>query len=207
MKVLAKISSPASPELRPGSLRRSDLDAYGDLLDELGGASCLTVTGYGPGGRSVAAGVATTAAARGARSVLLECDMTDPALADELGLANAPGLHEYLRGDAEVAAILKPVVLAGPGSGGATEPLVCVVAGRPTGDGSALLASARFRDAVEGVRAAYEQVVIAAPPLRDEDGRALRPLLDAADATILCVAPGESRRKPPIPITGLVVLD
>jgi len=205
VKVLAEIPPPTSPDLRPGSLRRSDLDAYGDLLDELGGARCVMVTGYGSGGRFAAAGIAATAAARGSRAVLLECDLAKPALADELGLANAPGLHEYLRGDVEVAAILRPVVLAGPGSGGATEPLVCVVAGRPAGDGSALLASQRFHDAIEGVRAAYEQVVIAAPPLRDE--HALRPLLDAADTTLLCVGPGESRRKPPIPVTGLVVLN
>lgn len=205
MRVLAEIPARASAELRPGSLRRADLDAYGGLLDKLGEARCVVVTGYGSSSRSTAVAIATTAAARGARTALLECDLAEPALADELGLANAPGLHEYLRGDAEVSEILKPVVLAGPGSGGATEPLVCVVAGRPVSDAWVLLASKRFRRAIESLRRAYERVVIAAPPLRDE--QALGVLLGVADETLFCVAPDEAPRKPPIPLTGLVVLN
>ena len=43
-----------------------------------------------------------------------------PRLADALGLAPAPGLHEYLRWEAEAPEILQPLVLAGPGLGGAT---------------------------------------------------------------------------------------
>lgn len=205
MRVLAEIPARTSPGLRSGSLRRDDLEAYGELLEKLGDARCVAMTGDGSSGRSAAAGMAATAAARGARTALVECDLGEPTLADELGLANAPGLHEYLRGTAEVAAILKPVILAGPGSEAATEPLVCVVGGRPASDSSALLASERFRHAIDGLRAAYESVVIVAPQLRDE--QALHALLEVVDETLLCVGPNETRRKPQVPVGGLVVLN
>jgi Mrp family chromosome partitioning ATPase len=204
VKVLAEIAPRPSPGLRTGALRRSDLEAYGGLLEKLGGARCVLVTGYGSDRRSVAAGLAATAVAAGLRTALLECDLAEPALADALGLASAPGLHECLLENADAEAILKPVVLAGPGSAEATEPLVCAVAGRPADDSLSLLASDRFRQAIEGIRAAYELVVIAGPALRDE--YALRAVVGLADATLLCVCPGESRRRLPISVTGLVAL-
>ncbi|HEX6687113.1 MAG TPA: hypothetical protein VF085_00435 [Solirubrobacterales bacterium] len=204
MKVLAEIAARSSPGLRTGTLRRSDLEAYSGLLEELPDARCFLVTGYGSERRSGAVGLAATAAAAGSRTALLECDLAEPGLADALGLANAPGLHEYLLGTADPETILRPVVLAGPGSAEATEPLVCAVAGRPADDSWPLLASDRFRRAIEGIRAAYEFVVIEGPPLRDE--YALRAVLGLADATLLCVGPGESRRNLSIPVTGLVVL-
>ena len=205
MKVLAEIAARSSPdELRAGTLRRSDIEAYGGLLGELGDTRCLLVTGYGAERRSVATGLAATAAAAGTRTALLECDLAEPGLADALGLASAPGLHEHLIGTVGANAILKPVVLAGPGSADATEPLVCVVAGRPADDSLPLLASDRFRRAIGGLRAAYELVVLEGPPLRDE--HALRAVIGLADSTLLSVGPGNSRRNLPVPVNGVVVL-
>ena len=82
------------------------------------------------------------------------------------------------------------------------EPLVCVVAGRPSCDGPRLLASERFAARARGLREAYELVVVDGPPLRDENS--LRALLPLADATIACVGPGESRRLP-VSADGLVI--
>ncbi|MET0305571.1 MAG: hypothetical protein ABW196_05005 [Solirubrobacterales bacterium] len=203
MKVLAEIPARTSPELRMGTLRRGDLAAFGGLLEKLGGAGSVLMVGDAPGRREAAAGLAAAAAAAGTRTVLLECDLAGPGLADALGLASAPGLHEYLRGSAEVAEVLKPVVLAGPGSAAATEPLVCVVAGRPAHDGPALLASDEFRRAVDGLRAVYDLVVIDGPPLADD--HSLRSLLGMVDATLACVTAVEAKRKLPVPVTGLVV--
>jgi Mrp family chromosome partitioning ATPase len=203
VKVLAEIPARTSPELRTGSLRRSDLDAYGGLLEKLDGARIVLVTGANPGWGSVAAGLASTAAAGGSRTALLECNLAEPGLADALGLANAPGLHEYLSGAAEVEAILQPLALAGPGSAAATEPLVCIVAGRPAGTPWALLSSDRFRDAIDGLRATYELVIVDGPPIADR--YALRGAQGAVDSTLLCVGPGESKRKLPIPASGLVI--
>lgn len=203
MKVLAEIPARDAPELRTGSLRRGDLEAYGGLLGKLAGARCVLATGNEPAtARTVAVGLAATAAARGSHVVLVECGLANPGLAEALGLARAPGLHEYLRGTADSAAILKPVVLAGPGSAGATEPLVCVVAGHPSGDGAHLLASEALVRALAGLRDAYELVVIDGPPLRDENS--LRPVLPLADATIACLGPEESRSLP-ISVGGVVI--
>jgi Mrp family chromosome partitioning ATPase len=203
VKVLAEIPARSSPDLRTGTLRSSDLEAYGGLLEKLGDADVAILTGEAPIRRPAAAALAATAVAAGSRAALLECDLAEPGLADALGLANAPGLHEYLRGIAGSEEILQPVVLAGPGSAAATEPLVCAVAGRPAGDAAGLLASDRFRQAIAGMRAAYDLVVIDGPPPGDEF--ALRAALALADATLLCVDRGESRRKPSIPVTGLLV--
>ncbi len=203
MKVLAEIPARTSPDLRTGTLRRGDLTVFGGLLEKLGGAHVVLMTGEAPGRRQAAAGLAAASAAAGTRTALLECDLANPGLADALGLAGAPGLHEYLRGSAEVGEILKPVVLAGPGSAAATDPLVCIVAGRPANDGWALLGSDEFSRAIEGLRAGYDLLVIDGPPPADD--YALRSLLDLVDATLACVTAAEAKRKPPVPVTGLVV--
>jgi Mrp family chromosome partitioning ATPase len=203
VRVLAEIPARSSPDLRAGTLRRCDLEAFGQLLEKLRDAHSVLMTGAGPRRRPVAVGLAAAAAAAGTRTALLECNLAEPRLADALGLANAPGLHEYLRGTVDAAEILKPVVLAGPGSAKATEPLVCVVAGRPASDGWALLASDGFSQAVKGLRSAYDLVVIDGPSL--QDGPSLDALLAHADSTIACLGPEESRRNLPIPVAGLVI--
>jgi hypothetical protein len=201
VKVLAEIPARSS-DLRIGTLRRADLEAFGGLLTELGGTRVVLMTGTRPPRREAAAGLAAAAAAGGRRTVLLECDLVDPGLAGALGLATAPGLHEYLRGAVEAGEILKPVVLAGPGSADASEPLVCVVAGRPSAEGPRLLGSEVFAQAVANLRAAYDLVVIDGPPLKDENS--LRAVLALVDSTVACLGPAEPRSLP-ISVSGLLI--
>jgi protein-tyrosine kinase len=202
VKVLAEIPPRSSPDLRTGTLRRSDLEAFGGLLEELHGAGVVLITGEGAGRQEASVGLAAAAAATGTRTALVECDLAEPRLADALGLAQAPGLREYLRGTAESDSILKPVVLAGPGSAEATEPRVCVVAGRPAGDAAALLASDGLRPAIEGLRSAYELVVIDGPSLRDEHG--LAAVSAFADSTLACLGPSDPRNLS-TPVSGVVI--
>jgi Mrp family chromosome partitioning ATPase len=202
VKVLAEIPARTSPGLRAGTLRRGDLEVFGGLLKGLGDARTVLITGAGSGRGETAAGLAATAAAAGTRTALLECDLVEPALAEALGLAGAPGLHEYLRGTVEAEDVLKPVVLAGPGSAAASEPLVCVVAGRPSAEGPRLLASPAFARALGGLRGAYDLVVIDGPPLSDENS--LRAVLPQVDSAIACIGPSESRSLP-ISVSGLVI--
>jgi Mrp family chromosome partitioning ATPase len=204
--VLAEVSGDR-PD-RPGTLRRRDLEAYGGLLEQLRGSAARTVlmTGSREGRREaavgLAVGLATASVAAGTRTALLECDLVEPGLADALGLARAPGLHEHLRGGAAAESILVPVVLAGPGSAEATDPLVCVPAGRPSADGARLFDSSAFVRALAGLRAAYDLVVVDGPPLRDE--HSLRALLPLADATIACLGRSESRSLP-VTVDGLLI--
>lgn len=201
--VLAEISGGPPEGAGPGALRRADMDAYEALLGRLDGARTVLVAAEREEWGSAAIGLATTAVAAGRRTVLIECDLARPRLAGTLGLATAPGVGEYLRGEAEARELLKPVVLAGPAAGGASEPLVCVVAGRPVDDAGSLLASDRLRRALIEIAAAYELAVIAGPSLGGDPSPAiLRPHVDSA---IACVARARRRRKPPLPVTGLLV--
>jgi hypothetical protein len=203
VRVLAEIPARSAPPLRPGTLRRSDLDAYGGLLAALDGTRAVLVAG---GGLALdgAVGLAAASAASGARTALLECELAAPSLAEGLGLATAPGLHEYLLGSADSERILKPVALAGPGSAAATEPLVCVVAGRPAPDAAALLGSERFRWALAGLREAYQRLVVVAPGWEDDPGP-LAAVAAGVDAVLAWTGPGAEPPRLPVVVAGLVV--
>lgn len=201
--VLAEISGKRPEGAGPGALRRGDMDAFGELLRRLDGSRSVLVAEEDEGSGSAALGLATTAAATGRRTAVVECDLAKPRLADTLGLAPAPGIGEYLREEVDAQAILKPVVLTGPGSASAGDPLVCVVAGRPVAEPRELLATERLRRMLAGIRAAYEFAVIAGPSLRHPSSLSL--LLDQADSAIACVDRSRARRGFPLPVTGLVV--
>jgi Mrp family chromosome partitioning ATPase len=182
----AEIPARLSGDLRAGSLRREDLEAFGRLLEQRSRGTLL-VTGAGDGPLALSTGLASASAARGARTALLECDLDRPALAAALGLEAKPGLCEYLRREAEAREILQPLVLAGPGSAGAAGPVVCIVAGEPDGDGSAF-DSDSLRHALAKLRHAYDLLVVQGPPLGDRNGL-LREAAAAADAAFACVGP------------------
>ena len=179
MRVLAEIPDRMSPDLRAGSLRRRDLEAFERVLGDLAGARVVLVGEAERAASPAALGLATAAAAAGTRTALLECDLAAPRVADAVGLSVAPGLREHLRGEASAAAILKPVVLAGPGSERASEPLVCVVAGRPAADAATLLARRPSPQAVAGLRAAYDLLVLAGPPLGEAAFELVVPFAEA----------------------------
>jgi Mrp family chromosome partitioning ATPase len=201
VRVLAKIPARPSPDSRAGTLRRSDLAAYGELLRRLSGSRSVLVAGEADACRAGAVGLAAAAAAAGTRTALLECELADPGLAEALGLATAPGLHEHLRDAAGSEQILKPVALAGPGSADAVEPLVCVVGGRPAVNVAELLSSERFRRALAGLRDAYELLVVVAPA----DPGALIAAASECDAVLAWTAPNAEAPALPVSATGLVV--
>jgi MinD-like ATPase involved in chromosome partitioning or flagellar assembly len=180
VRPLAEIRDRAD-EAPPGTLRRGDLGAFGAVLDAVGRGSVL-VTG-GEGREDVSIGLAACAAARGRRTALVECDLAAPRLAGRLGLAEKPGLGEYLRVEAEAPQILQALVLAGPASQGAEEPLVCIVAGERAEDAAGPIASDGYRHALARLRAAYELVVLLGPSL---DG-ALSQAAASVDCVIACV--------------------
>lgn len=187
---------------RRGALGSAELEALGGLADALAGAGTVFVTG--PAGSAVALGLAAVATARGDRVALLECDLADPSLAALLHLEETPGLHEYLDEKAEATEILQPLVLAGPASGEATEPLVCIVAGAPTPEPVSLLDSERCDKAIQELSRAYGMLVIDGPGL-GEDAHSLQALSEHAGATIVCGPRRTVPRTLPFRATGLVV--
>jgi Mrp family chromosome partitioning ATPase len=185
VKPLAEIRARSGESVRAGRLRRGDLDAYGILLDRAREGAVL-VSGAGQGRLAVSTGLAAAAAAAGARAALVDCDLEEPSLADALGLAERPGLHEYLRAEARAPEILQPLVLAGPASGNATEPLVCISAGAAAADGRVPIDSADFKHAVAKLRSGYDLVILHGPPLGDDSG-ALQAAAAQSDLVLACV--------------------
>lgn len=201
--VLAEIPATRAGSARPGSLGRAGLDAFAALARSFPGSPSALLASGGASS-TVALGLATAAASEGRRVALVECDFATPVLATTLGLASAPGLHEYLRGEVEAPQILQSLVLAGPASARATAPLVCVVAGRPSASTAALLATEDFHHAIEKLRRAYDLLVIDGPPLKgDED--ALKAVAARVDATLACGERGEIPKRLPVPVAGLVL--
>ena len=201
--VIAEIPAPRSESARVGALGRGALAAYAGLASSVSGSGVAFLTG--PAKSPVALGLATAALAEGKRVALLECDLAAPGLAAALGLSPAPGLREYLRGDADASQILQPLVLAGPASGRAAEPLACIVAGEREPAPVALLDSERCDQAIEKLRKAYDLLVIDGPPL-DEEADSLRALAEHSGATLVCGQQREISRRLPLPVSGLVLV-
>jgi Mrp family chromosome partitioning ATPase len=175
LPLLAEISGP--PEgARAWSLRRSDFEALEQALPRLEGKQVVLVSGRRQVAPVAAIALAAAASARARRTILVECDLAQPQLAAYVGLAAAPGLHEYLRWEAEPADVLQPVALGGPAADGSADPLACVCGGRPAAKAETLLGLQSFAHMVEKLRAAYELVLLSGPPPLDEAG----PFLAAA---------------------------
>lgn len=200
--VLAEVPPRQGGAGRPAALGRAELEALGGLTDSLAGAGSVFVTG--PSRSTVALGLSAVATARGMRVALLECDLAEPSLAATLGLERAPGLREHLLEEVEATEILQPLMLAGPASGKATEPLVCIVAGVPEPQPVALLDSERCDKAIQGLRRAYDLLVLDGPGL-GEDAHSLQALAEHAGATIVCGPRRTVPRTLPFKAAGLVV--
>jgi tyrosine-protein kinase len=201
LPVLAEVPAHRSDGSRPGALRRTELAAYLRLAEVLDGTDVVLMTG--PDRPAVALGLGAAMTVAGSRVALLECDLASPVLASALGASPAPGLHEYLLGEATPPEILQPLVAAGPASGGAGAPLTLIGAGGPMASPHAALASERCRHAIEMLRRAYDRLVISGPPLGDEpDGVA--PLAALAGSTVLCGRRAEMPRRPAPVLTGFV---
>lgn len=185
---------PAAPSgAATAQLRRADLTAFERLLgglERLGAPRVVLVApGAGTAATRVAVGLATAAALAGGRVMLMDCDLPEPALAAELGLAPLPGLREYLAYEAEAPQILQPLELSGPAVAEAPAgSLVCVTAGRPAANGAALLASEGFQRALGKIRKGYGLVLLRGPALAAAE---IPPLHDLADALLVCVDRGE----------------
>ncbi|HEU5252185.1 MAG TPA: hypothetical protein VFU16_02530 [Solirubrobacterales bacterium] len=190
--VLAEIAGPADG--RAWALRRQDFAGLTTLLPRLAERRVVAVVGEGGTTAVAAVAVAAAASASGHRTILVECDLARPVLAAQIGLDAAPGVHEYLRWEAQPQDVLQPVALAGPATASATEPLVCVSAGRPAGKADTLLRLQSFAHMVEKLRAAYELTLLLSPPVLDEPDAA-HAVASQAEAAVAALPSGETDRR------------
>jgi Mrp family chromosome partitioning ATPase len=208
LPVLAEIAGPVEGT-RAWSLRRGDFEALGALLPQLVGHRVVAVTGEGSAVAAVA--LASAAAAAGRRTILVECDLARPHLGAHVGLEPSPGLHEYLRWEAEPADVLRPVAMTGPESAGDEGQLVCVCGGEPATETEALLGLQSFSHVVEKLCGGYELVLLLAPSVLAEPG-ACRVVASQADAVVASLAGDSSRQlrkainRLPAPALGAVAV-
>ena len=206
---LAEISVPAGE--RAWSLRRGDLAALREALPRLTGQRVLVVAGEGEAPAVAAIAGAAGASTSGRGTILVDCDLAHPRLAGHVGLAASPGLHEYLRWEAEPRDVLQPVSLAGAAAGDGTAQLVCLCAGRPATKAETLLGLQSFGHMVAKLRGAYELVLLLAPPVLAEPAACLA-VASQGDAVIAGElkegdrAVGRALRRLPLPALGAIAV-
>ena len=113
------------------------------------------------GKSTVAAWYAYANALAGKRTILVECDLHRPVIAEGFELDPSPGLTDYLTGDAEASGLRRSVMVEGP----TAQPLSVVPAGAPTPQSAELLASPRFEKLLDEIAREHELVVLDCPPL------------------------------------------
>jgi capsular exopolysaccharide synthesis family protein len=188
----AKLNGNGGPgELESFQIIRANLD----FLDPRRPIRTVAVTSATPqeGKSTVAAALAYAAAAVGRRTLLVECDLRQPSLADRLGVEQRPGLSDHLVGDAEAIDVMQAVAIpetALNGAGGGS--LSCVVAGGRQASPSELFASSRFRDFLGLVARTHDLVLLDCGPLLPvADTLELMPQVDAL---VLCVRESRTTR-------------
>lgn len=193
LSLLAEISGPAEGS-RGWGLTGRDFEALGAVLPQLAEHRVTAVAGEGEEPLVAAIALVSAAAAAGRRTILVECDLARPRLAAQVGLAPNPGLHEYLRWEAEPADVLQPMALAGPATAAGGQ-LICVTGGRPATRPETLLGLQSFAHVVEKLRAGYDLVLLVAPPVLGEPVAALA-AVSQADAVVAGLPADQANGRP-----------
>src|SRR4051794_15204673 len=154
------------------------------------------------GKSTVAAGLAIASALVGKRVLLVESDLRRPVLAERLGLAQQPGLTDWLTETAAATGIVQLPQLdnqngapAHPASGlpPAAHCPATVVAGTWSAQPTELLGSPRFRQFLNEVAEVYDLIVLDCPPLLPVgDTREVLPLVEAV---LVCVRLDQTTRE------------
>lgn len=191
-----------------GAMEDADLESFRILranlafLDVDRPMRSLVVTSplEGEGKSTVATSLAFANAWAGQRTLLVECDLRRPVLAQRLHLESSPGLADFLAGNAEPQDIVQRVPVAAPASTNGNTPhaedeepkpdpttgtLACIVAGTRAPRPAELLASERFAQFLAQVSEVYDAVILdTAPMLSVADTLGL---VARADGVLVCV--------------------
>jgi receptor protein-tyrosine kinase len=169
----------SDPELRAVSEALRDLRTSLVFANDRLGSIVVTSPEGRHGKTTVAAGLATTLARAGTRTILVDADMHRGRVASMLRTAQSPGLREALQG-AEPGALIRRTTV---------ENLDLLTSGHIGSDPGELLATS-FEPLLDWLEQAYEAVVIDAPPLAPvNDARVIARL---AKVTFLVCAAGKA---------------
>lgn len=186
-------SARATPRLLAKETRTPLAEAYDRLQVNLAFSRpsapvrVVTFTSPAPGeGKTTSAvNLASTLARRGRAVVLVDADLRCGVIGSTLGIPQHPGLSELLTGQAVLAEVLRTVRLDGD-----TE-LQVLPGGRIPPDPARLLGSEEMRALLERLRAAFDMVVLDAPPVNLVTDAAL--LGAASDGVVMVVRSGSTR--------------
>jgi Mrp family chromosome partitioning ATPase len=145
----------------------------------------------GEGRTSVALGVAAgVAVGTEGRVLLVEADLRRPALAELLEIDPAPGLSDYLAGQAPPREVIRSISVAGPAAALEPATLVCVTAGSELSSPAELLAGSRLPSLVDQLQRVYDLVVFDTAPLLGAPEAAV--VAGEAEAVLACARAGAS---------------
>jgi Mrp family chromosome partitioning ATPase len=154
------------------------------------------------GKSTVSAALAATYSAAGKRTLMVECDLRRPTLAGTLGIAETPGLTDYLVGHADPGDVIQtiglptisPDVGTGPEANGTgVASLVAITAGTPAPQPAELLRSKRCQAFFEQVKQVYDIVIVDCPPLLPvADTLEIVPV---SDAIVICLRASKTTRE------------
>lgn len=176
-----------------GDDRMQALAAAAGLDPPLAGRRALAVVSPMPGeGRTtVTIGLAAAAAWRNRRVMVVEADLRMPTISSRLGIADGPGLSDYLGGHAAPRDVIRSVALGSRGSGGEATSFVCVTAGTRGEAPLEMLSGPRFGGLLDQLQRVYDLVLIDTPPLLVAGEGPV--VARSAGAALLCAAAGVSR--------------
>jgi capsular exopolysaccharide synthesis family protein len=147
--------------------------------------SSLLVTSPGPkeGKTTVAANLALTLL-QTSRTLLVDCDLRNPAVSRLFRTGPRPGLAEFLSGSHSLDAVLCRLDPFG---------LTCLPAGSCPGDPVTLLRESKLRQLLEEVTPSFDWIILDAPPVNLVAESACLSAL--CDGTLLVIRSGVTRRK------------
>ena len=154
------------------------------LSSERARSLVVTSAEAGDGKTTVAVNLAITLVQGGESVVLIDADLRHPGVADILGISPGVGLAEVLTGQAEIDDVLEPWQ---------GNPALCIISsGNLPPNPTELISSERMSDVLKDLSKRDVVVLIDSPALSPATDAAV--LSNFADATILVVRPGKTRR-------------
>jgi len=124
----------------------------------------------------------------GRRALLIDADLRGPRLHSALGTPSAPGLVEYLQGEADEISVLQR---------GPMENLFFIASGRSASSPAELVGNGRFRVLMARLEAAFDWIIVDSPPAVPVSDAAL--LANFCDGVLMVVrsdaTPSDMARK------------
>ncbi len=186
--------------LAPFRMLRTNIRLLASGSDEPPRSILITSAVSEEGKTTVALGLAMSAAVAGLRTVLIEADVHRPVHAKRLGLAQGPGLTDYLRGGIVPSAVVQQYAFVDPSSrrgqtngsasNGTVSRIACITAGTPRSFPATALGSEEFANVISQVSEVYDLVVIDTAPLLAVPETL--EIIAFADAIVLCARLGRT---------------